>query len=682
MRLLLPKEFLLSFLAFFLCISSPLLSGGSESHGFDDFEGEEGGDNGGLDLFFLGVPVLLPYADGRQGRKLIQLHPRMPTYSINSPLLVDPVPKKGMPLVQGQFEAIPEHQDILSLPLDQDLEINSNDEIPKNQIPLDKYNREIITLDHGSCDNPYLIQDHGILNLGLLAGVSFVDGYSYVLQYNALAKAFYTNGSWSERKAQNHDEAKNLKKLKTPTKAKHFDDWENGDDMTLNGAMSVALYVGVSVYAADTRLGATLAGNWTKHITKVDENLVRIAFTREGGFGVTGRIQPLPLTKMEASGLKNWQGTLTYNFDRSTEDGRKSLKHALNNRIFVEQDSDNDNVTLLTKRSMGRKKIARNLQAGIPFIVRLRSSWHTVKMEQETKIERNDRKTKLASKGYLKQKAYRYINLPKTNKHKKWKHFKYTNYHYNKVAEGTAKTVKNNITKEVRRSDIKLAMEISFNHDRVKVKKVNKYNEKIAKKVGINDFVIDTGYKKKKQIGYSGLTYRLNVNTFALNNIIDQAVENKHLFDEPSLDLINTYFQDKNDPHSICRGKLTNRQLCIALIKLNTKRKLNKIAADLRKLNKPKIIKSKSSSSTLLAKIARRLRTNQFVLQSFIVMLPENLKGYGTFEIEGERYLGKKFIVDPNNQRQILDPMYDPNNDLLFDEKDALMRDEDYDMFW
>ncbi|OPZ23946.1 MAG: hypothetical protein BWZ03_00338 [bacterium ADurb.BinA186] len=560
--------------------------------------------------------------------------------------------------------------------------MNSIEEIPKNQIRRDKYNREIITLDPGSCDNPYLVQDHGILNLGLLAGVSFVDGHSYVLQYNALAKAFYTNGSWSERMAPNHDQAKNLKKLKTPKKAKHFDTWDNGDDMTLNGAMSVALYVGVSVYAADTRLGAILGGNWTKHITKVDENLVRIAFTREGGIGITGRIQPLPLTKMEASELKNWQGTLTYDFDRSTEEGRKSLKHALKNKIFVKQDSDNDNVTLLTQRTMGRKKFARNLQAGIPFIVRLRSSWHTVKMKQATKNERNDRVTKLASKGYMKQKAYRYINLPKTNKHKKWKHFKYTNYHYNKIAEGTAKTVKNDITKEIRRSDIRLSMEISFNHDKVKVEKVNKYNKIIAKKVGINDFVIDTGYKKKKQIGYSGLTYRLNVNTLALNDIIAKAVADKHLFDEPATTLINTYFKDKNDPHSICRGTLTNRRLCIALIKLNTKRKLNKIAADLRKLNKPKIIKSKSSSSTILAKISRRLRTNQFVLQSFIIMLPENPKGYGTFEIEGERYLGKKFIVDPNNQRQILDPMYDPNDDLLFDRNDALMRDEDYDMFW
>ena len=114
---------------------------------------------------------------------------------------------------------------------------------------------------------------------------------------------------------------------------------------------------------------------------------------------------------------------------------------------------------------------------------------------------------------------------------------------------------------------MKLSMEISFTHDRVKVKKVNDYNKKISKKIGLNDFVIDTGYYKKEQIGYAGLTYKLNIGTDALNYIIEQAVEDKHLFSSIYLYLINSYFVDKNDPHGICKGKLTNRNICISLIK-------------------------------------------------------------------------------------------------------------------
>ncbi len=676
MRLLVPNKFLLLFIACFTSVLSPVFSGSQSSIGGEFEDGGDEGDAGGLDIF--GIPILFPYADYHKGRKLIQLRPKLPPFIINNPFIIaDPVAKKGIPFAQGKPDLVNENPNILPPPFNDELEMNSVKELPPEPA-LDKYNRKIVELDHGSCENPYLIEDHGILSFGLIGGVSFTDTQSYVIQYNALAKIFYTSGGWSERMAPNHDEAKNLKKLKVPTKPKHFDSWNNGDEIRLNGAMAVALYAGVSVILADARAGGILTGNWAKDIIKLDENLIRIAFTREGGFGMTLRIQPMPLTKIEGSALKNWEGTLVYTFDRSTKEGRKALKHALNNTIFVKEDVDEDNVTLLTARSSGRKKLSRNIQAGIPFIVRGRASWHTVKMGQEIKNERNNNKTKVASKGYMKQKVYRHINLPKTNKHKKWKHFTYTNFHYNKIAEGTAKVIENGATKEIKRSDLKLAMEISFTHDRVKVKKVNDYNKLIAEKVGINDFDITTGYEKKKQIGYAGLTYKLNVTTEPLNDIIQQAVANKHLFDEPATTLITTYFADKNDPHSICRGKLTNRRLCIELVKLKTKRKLNKIASDLRKLNKPKYIKSKSGSSNLLAKISRRLRTNQFVLQSFIILLPESAKGYGTFEIEGERFLGKKFIVDPNNQREIFDNMYDPEDDLLFDRIDAEMRDEDF----
>jgi hypothetical protein len=651
------NNFIYLFFALFFFSTSPVFCG-SDSNSDANFDDNDDGDDGGFDIF--GIPILFPYADYHRGRKLIQLRPKVLPYAANPILMA--MPK----LDKEQIE----QQDTL------DEQNEQNEEL----IFTDKYNRRIFSLEPGSPDNPYLIQDHGTLNIGILGGISFADTQSYVVQYNALAKLFYTSGGCSERKASNYDEAKDLKQLKNPSKPKHFDSWNNGDDMRINGSMAIAIYAGVSIYIADARAGGILIGNWAKHITKLDENLVRIAFTREGGFGLTARIQALPLTKIEGRALKDWEGTLVFDFDRSTKEGRKALKNALNHRIFLKQDIDEDNVTLLTKRTSARKKISRNLQIGFPFVARARKSWHKVKMTQEVTNERNNKKTKTASKGYMKQKAYRHINLPKTNKHKKWKHFTYTNFHYNKISEGTAKISKNKITKIVKRSDIKLAMEVSFTHDRVKVKKVNDYNKIIAKKVGINDFVIDLGYKNKKQIGYVGLTYKLNIGTEALNNIINQAVENKNLFDNVSLYLINNYFAHKNDPHSICGGKLTNRQLCIALIKLKTKRKLDKIASDLRDLSKPKNIKSKSSSSTIIAKISRRLRTNQFVLQSFISLLPEKPSGYGTFEIEGEKFLGKKFIVDPNNQREIFSNMYDPEDDLLFDKIDAEMKDEDYDM--
>lgn len=658
----LPKGFFIVFLSLYLSFFKPLYSGSDSDFSVDiTDQGNDGGDIG-FDIF--GIPILLPYADYHKQRLNIKLRPPAPAFS-NPAVAPLGLQKPG----QGQNDFM--------LPLEEDLNLQDKSSISERH---DKYGREIFTLDHGSEDDPYLTRDFGILNLGLLAGVSFTDPDSYVVQYNALMKLFYTSGTWSDRIVDNYDESKNIKKLKFPKKPKHFDDWKNGDKIEVSGNMAVALYAGVSVILADARAGSILIGKWHKKIEKLDENTVRISYTRNGGGGLTMRIQPLPLAKIEGTALKEWEGTLVYNFDRSTEEGRKALKDALHDKIFIKQDTDEDNVTLLTERHTSGKKIRKNLQIGFPFIARARTSWHKVKLSQDTLKNRNNTKVKLASKGYLKQKAYRHINLPKTNKHKKWKHYAYTNFHYNRAAEGSAVIVKNNDNKEVKRSEMKLVMEISFSHDKVKVKKVNEYNKKISRKVGLNDYVIDTGYKKKKQIGYVGISYRLNVGTEALNSIINKAHENKHLFDDVSHNLLTQYFREKNDPHSICRGKLTNKNLCINYVSWKTKRGLDKVSHYLRKLHKSKVAKSKSSSSTYLAKIARKLRANQFVLQSFVASLPENPRGYGIYSLEGAEFYGEKFIIDPNNQRPIIGD-YDPEDDLLLDRNDALLNDEDYDMF-
>ena len=482
------NKFLYIFLILFTCYLPPLFCGGDSESG-DGFDNEDDDVDGtGIEIF--GIPILFPYVDYHRGRKLIQLPPKL-----------------------APFVPIFEKDNLLS-------KINkevSDDKIPDPEI-LDEYNRKIYSLNHGDPNNPYLILDHGTLNIGILGGISFSDTQTYVLQYNLLAKIFYTSGGWSEREADSYNEAKNLKQLKVPSKAKDFDSWNNGDDMYINGSMVISIYAGISAYIADARAGGILMGNWSKHITKLDNNLVRIAFTKEGGFGVAARIQALPLTKIEGKKLKDWEGTLVFDFDRSTEDGKKALKHALNNRILLKkQDTDEDNVTLLTTRTSGRNKSSRNLQIGMPFIARARASYHKINISQETINERNNKKTTIASKGYMKQKAYRYVNIPKNNKDKKWQHFTYTNFHYNKISEGCAKVVKNDTTKEIKRSDIKLAVEISFTHDKVKVKEADDYKKDIAKQVGINNFVIDLGYEKDYQIGYVGLTYRLNVNTEALD---------------------------------------------------------------------------------------------------------------------------------------------------------------------
>ena len=167
-------KFLYLFFALFSVFTTPAFCG-SDSNSEGNFgDNDDDGDGGGFDVF--GIPVLFPYADYHRGRKLIQLRPKVLPYAANPIMAIQKLDK-------GQLE----QQDTL------------NDEVDltpinKELIITDKYNRRVFNLDPGSPDNPYLIQDHGILNIGILAGISFADTQSYVVQYNALAKLFYTSG--------------------------------------------------------------------------------------------------------------------------------------------------------------------------------------------------------------------------------------------------------------------------------------------------------------------------------------------------------------------------------------------------------------------------------------------------------------------------------------------------------
>jgi hypothetical protein len=670
-----PNRIFWLLLAFLSSTLSPVYSGSESQDDMHD-DGDDGGaDGGGLDI--LGIPMIYPWLDGYGVREIQQYPAPVDTYTIEDPACIPPVIPPKDKLCSQADDAIDQDYYQPAPIADEELkELSTAQNPPEPTVPVDKYGRKIITLDHGSEDNPHMVRDKRVINAGLFAGVSFIDPNIYFIQYNGGVRFSGTTASFAEQIAENYAQARKIKHLKIPTKPRHFDKWDNGNDMLLKGSMAVALYAGVSAVISDVRAGVRVEGLWTKHITKLTESLIRISFTREGGVGGTGRIQPVPLSKAEGNALKHWEGTQVYTFDRSTKEGRKQLKHALNNRIIINQKTDNDNVTLLTDRSTSLQKISHNLQTGIPFTIRLRASSHRIKMSQQIENKRNKNKTKIARHGHLKQTAVRYVNIPKTQKGKNWEDYPHTSYVHNKISEGSAKVVKNKYTNKVKRSEIRLAVEVSFVRSKVKSKHVDSYNRSIAKRVGINDLDIKTGYKKNKTIGYAAAIYKLNVKTAALNHIIERAMENKHLFDEPASQLFKTYFKDKHDPHSICRGTLTNRRMCIQFIKLNTKRKLDKIAHDLRQLNKEKNIKSKSASSTFLANIARRLRTNQFVLQSFITQLPPNIRGYGTFEIKGEKFLGKKFIVDPDNQRESLGDTHE-----LFERYKTDLIDDEYDMF-
>ncbi len=674
-----------------------------EHDGISEIDADAADDDGGFPSFFA-LPAAYVYGDFKKLREVERLRKPADAMSVYDP---------DEPL-QGQDDISISEAPIAVAPPE-----------------LDSFGRQIIKLEHGDESHPHRVRDHSMLNLVLIGGISFQDGETYVLQYNAIAKLMYTRGKWSTRSADDYQSAIKMKNLSWPEKAEDFNDWANGDHIERRAIMGVGIYAGVSAIIPDIRAGGVLVGDWHLVFTKVDRKNIRASFTREGGVGFSARFQAVPLTKIEGSALKNFEGTLVYNFNISTELGRKRLERALAGHIFIRPESNDDDVTKLTERKIQRTRKSRKAQAGVPVGGLYRIAKHTDKFSSDLKT-RNGNLKRTEVQTHHRQTAWRHLNLPKHNtKGKKLKYFLHHNYLKDVENQGFAEWNRNK-SDDKKFTKLMLVVDISYNNDKVKVKALNHYNKELSKRVGLNDFDIDLNFTKQKKlskserkkiahgesldssnsslssddsdassassslkssnssnkeipqyrevedknklIGFAKTSYHLKVGTEPLLAIINQAAEDKHLFDKTNNELIIDYFYVKNDPHGICRDRHIPYDWCVNFVKYTTKRTTDKIAHHLRKLKKIES-KSRTSFSGRLLKVSRLCSKNQFVLGSFVSMLPERKNGYGIYRIKGEQFLAERFKVDPKDQRKLTNELDTQDPDSPFNN----LPDEDLD---
>lgn len=523
---------------------------------------------------------------------------------------------------------------------------------------LDKHGRRVIKLDHGSKENPQMVYDHGLLHIGLLLGAAIVEPHTGI-QFNFLSKWQLTKGEWSLRYAANYEDACKMKWGKAPKKISDFDKWEIGDWQRKNGIVGLTLYAGVGWFSADARAGAMVRGVWSRTIEKSSETLIRVGFTREVEGGPVARLQLVPLQKSEVRRLYNSEDTRVYLFDISVEDDRKALEYILNRNMLPAKSSAEELVnegkgSKLTTRDVSRKRTTVTpMSFGIPFIFRMRYSNYNDSMVSVINNNRNDADTVITAKSYLRQRMHRHVN-GRRHEYKKWKHFMHTHQHFDRsfagiVATAYAPSDRDTIVDRTRHLDV----QVSFSHDNVKVKKVNKYLKRISASVGLNDVVLDTDYKKGKRIGNVQINYKLKVGDKALKSIVTGQEKKKRIFTKLAHNVVDDYFVGPNaDPHGLCDSSHPRlRQRCIRKYHEETIDALRDIEKYLHKLKKEKVEESDKKSAKYLALISKKLATNQFVLHTFLRTLPHKETGYGKLEVFGQGFIAKRIPTDPNKDR-------------------------------
>lgn len=669
--------------------------------GTDD-DCDDGNHDGDFICGLIPVPVFFPDFDAHGGRALTQLPAPLPVQKCVKQVAVKQcqVPTKGKqvddPAVIPTLLPVANAGDATAAnDADSDSESSSSSDEDKpfpherDSTYVDPFNRNVITLDHGSRKNRFLVGDSRIYHVGALIGIAGVDPHSGA-QVSLLTKLQHTRARWANRLAYSYADAREMKWGETPKKAKDFDSWEFGDWMRKNGIVGVNTYVGGGWVTVDARVGVLMRGIWSRHIQKIGQNLIRVTFTREKEKGKLARAQLMPSQKTEIKHVDNDEETKVYIFDISREDEAKALEDLLNKNMlpakdFAEELAEDEKATVLTTRTVERKrKSTTPFQFGMPVMFRCRTSKHNDRSVSSITNHRNDHETVISSKAYLHQDFYRHINLPKRKSNKKWKYFSHTHQSYNRSYAGSVvETGEMGLKGSIAAASRHLHVQIQFSHDNAKVKKVNQYSDRISRKIGVNDFVIDTKYEKDARIGNVVIAYTMKVSNDALEHLIGKnSTVMRSLFIEKADELIDHYFYTLRDPHELnSHDNYRLKQRRIRKIREETHESLMAIENYLLKLNQPKVRASARESALYIAKLARELSTNHFVLHSFILALPPNPTGYGKLEISGERFLAKRFNVDPTGPQGVDTADHGDDNDFIVDWANIDVNEEGNDFF-
>ena len=630
--------------------------------GTDDDDGDHNGWDLSIGGGLMAVPIFWPDFDYHRGRAPIQL-----------PGTTTPAALPLAKQVSQQEQLLGSQTDLVDQPQQNKPSFPQVSEKPA----LDIYNgKQVVHLEHGTKNNPYLVYDQGLVHLGALVGATFVHPPTF-LQATVLTKLQWTRGEWAHRYAENHEAASKMKWAKTPKKVSDFETWEIGDWTRKNGISGFTIYAGVAVMATDARAGGITRGIWSRTIQKVGETLIRISLTRETESGPIARVQALPMTKMETREVSNTEDTRVYLFDLTKEDDRKAVELVLDKNMLpaksLADDLAEDGMgTLLTTRQIKRERNTDTpFSIGIPFLARARWAKHKDSAASTITNHRDDTATTITSKAYLHQTMHRHVNAPKKNKGKKWKYFMHSHQHYNRSYAGIAAVKtnqgdKNSVAARTRHLDV----QILFSHDNAKVEKFNKYAERISRKIGLSDVLLDTDYQTDARIGFVQIVYKLKVGNDALRQLIEDNA-NEELFTERAHEMIDDYFFIEHDPHSLCDFSDSMVRLrCIEDARKDAIKSLAKIEKYLLKLYQDDVEASDEQTARYLAKIARELSTSHFVLQTFLLSLPEKENGYGRLEIYGEQFLAKRLAVDPRVNHKVdlaAEDVLEEENNILLD---------------
>jgi hypothetical protein len=183
-----------------------------------------------------------------------------------------------------------------------------------------------ITLEGANQKTGYLVLEKMGFEIGVGAGVFFepVNNLSFGVGL------FPTGGSmlYSQRFANNLEEAEHLPKMKFPKDSKSLDSWNDNDYLIYNRSGGISFFASAGYTVAQVGIGYSAVGNWRVFLKKVSKNKIMAtvskidlkSFNMELGATVTN----LTLNKFNA-----FDKSLAYEFDLESKSGQQGFDEFL-----------------------------------------------------------------------------------------------------------------------------------------------------------------------------------------------------------------------------------------------------------------------------------------------------------------------------------------------------------------
>ncbi|MBF0206553.1 MAG: hypothetical protein HQK53_06660 [Oligoflexia bacterium] len=542
-----------------------------------------------------------------------------------------------------------------------------------NDIPI----KDTYVLVEGDSNTPRLVIDHDMLDLGLgcvasacpsiMGGVPCAGVSGGILPH-------VEKRSIVHRLVQNYQDAKSLPLASVPQSADEIDRWQVGDSIQYATTAGVRLFVGAHAVGISVGGSFNFNGEWEHMVKKVDEYKVEVRLSNTKIVAIKARAGVAFVANMNAEYKKIFDKDHVFLFDLRYDQARQALEDMLKeNNLETAQRSvdklllpplgaaipESAAAELLDPpvRYMLSDKITKNITStgchcGLPLLVSKDIADSNEEVYAQTLNHEDGRQTEVKMAIHKHKNTFVSIRNPFNKENWKYHRFQHTDFIDTTYGASYISTKNNALADDVPKRGNHAEILWLYSDDNANPWDIERSMDKLIRKTGMgNELRLMVPLIPK--LGFVEIEFKITIGNKSLDSLVrmvmDDGVTPGAGFIAVSDGIIHNYFQLQHDPQGLCENAGDNPlaiRTCMDSHLSASQSILREIATDLLKMNSLDI--DDSQRSLLVARMAKKIKSNQFVLKTILHLQPEI---HVELRVRSEKFLPleKRYYFDHNS---------------------------------